>query len=64
MKWVTWQNVGVDRIGCAWLIRKHVDSRAEFLFIPEGSTAVPKNAEPFDIPGVPVGERTVMIMRQ
>ena len=23
MKWVTWQNVGVDRIGCAWLIRKH-----------------------------------------
>ena len=20
MKWVTWENVGVDRIGCAWLI--------------------------------------------
>jgi hypothetical protein len=52
MKWVTWQNVGVDRIGCAWLIRKHVDPKAEFLFIPEGGKAIPKGAEPFDIPGV------------
>jgi hypothetical protein len=52
MKWVTWQNVGVDRIGCAWLIRKKVDARAEFLFIAIGSTAIPKGAEPFDIPGV------------
>jgi hypothetical protein len=51
MKWVTWQNVGVDRIGCAWLIRKHVDPKAEFGFIPEGSTAIPKGAEAFDVPG-------------
>ena len=35
MKWVTWQNVGVDRIGCAWLIRKFIDPSAEFLFVPE-----------------------------
>src|SRR5438132_13839080 len=52
MKWVTWENVGVDRIGCAWLIRKHVDPKAEFLFIPEGSKAIPKGAEAFDVPGV------------
>jgi hypothetical protein len=52
MKWVTWQNVGVDRIGCAWLIRKSVDPKAEFVFIPEGSKAIPKGAEPFDIPGM------------
>jgi len=52
MKWITWQNVGVDRIGCAWLIRKKVDAKAGFLFIPVGSTAIPKGAEPFDIPGV------------
>ena len=54
MKWVTWQNVGVDRIGCAWLIRKHVDPKAEFTFVPEGTVApaLPKGAEPFDIPGV------------
>ena len=51
MKWVTWQNVGIDRIGCAWLIRKLIDKNPEFIFIPEGSTSVPKGAEPFDIPG-------------
>jgi len=52
MKWVTWEKVGVDRIGCAWLIRKHIDAKAKFLFIPVGTTAVPEGAEPFDIPGV------------
>lgn len=51
MKWVTWENVGVDRIGCAWLIRRQIDPKAEFLFIPRGGT-VPTDAEPFDIPGV------------
>jgi hypothetical protein len=52
MKWVTWENVGIDRIGCAWLIRKHIDPKAKFLFIPVGTVAVPEGAEPFDIPGV------------
>lgn len=52
MKWVTWQNVGVDRMGCAWLIRKSIDPKAEFAFIPEGTKEIPKGAEPFDIPGV------------
>lgn len=51
MKWVTWEQVGVDRIGCAWLIRKHVDAKAVFEFIPRGSP-VPAGAEPFDLPGV------------
>jgi hypothetical protein len=51
MKWVTWQDVGVDRIGCAWLIRKFIDAKAEFVFVPEGSTKLPQAAEPFDIPG-------------
>jgi hypothetical protein len=52
MKWVTWKNVGVDRIGCAWLIRRHIDPKAKFLFIPLGEKTVPDGAEPFDIPGV------------
>ncbi len=52
MKWVTWEDVGVDRMACAWLIRKHVDPKAEFLFLPEGTKAVPKGTEGFDIPGV------------
>ena len=51
MKWVTWQNVGIDRMGCAWLIRKFIDKNPEFIFIPEGSSALPKGAEAFDIPG-------------
>jgi hypothetical protein len=52
MKWVTWENVGVDRIGCAWLIRKYVDPKARFLFVPRGKPDMPDGAEPFDIPGV------------
>jgi hypothetical protein len=52
MKWVTWENVGVDRIGCAWLIRKYVDAKAKFLFEPVGTTTIPEGAEPFDIPNV------------
>jgi hypothetical protein len=52
MKWITWENVGVDRIGCAWLIRRFIDPKAQFSFIPRGEQP-PKNAgEPFDIPGV------------
>jgi len=51
MKWVTWENVGVDRMACAWLIRRWVDSKAEFLFVPVGTKSFPKGAEPFDIPG-------------
>ena len=37
MKWVTWENVGVDRIGCAWLIRKYIDAKAKFLFVPRSA---------------------------
>lgn len=51
MKWVTWENVGIDRIGCAWLILREIDPGAEFVFIPRGA-ALPKDAEPFDVPGV------------
>ena len=51
MKWVTWQDVGVDRIGCAWLILRQIDPNAEFVFIARGAK-VPSDTEPFDIPGV------------
>ncbi len=52
MKWVTWENVGIDRMGCAWLIRSRIDPAAEFQFIPEGSKSIPDGATPFDVPGV------------
>jgi len=51
MKWVTWENVGVDRIGCGWLIRRFIDAKAKFLFVPADTKELPKGAEPFDIPG-------------
>jgi hypothetical protein len=51
MKWVTWKNIGVDRMACAWLIRRWIDPKAEFLFIPEGGKPELKDGEPFDIPG-------------
>ncbi len=51
MRWVTWEQVGIDRMACAWLIRTRIDPDAEFLFIPQGSPDLPEDAEPFDIPG-------------
>jgi hypothetical protein len=51
MRWVTRENVGIDRIGCAWLIRRFVDPEAEFLFVPADLTPLPPGAEPFDLPG-------------
>lgn len=57
MKWVTWENVAVDRMACAWLIRRFIDPQAEFLFVPAGQKLLPEKAEPFDIPGVRLSHR-------
>ena len=51
MKWVTWENIGVDRMACAWLIRRWIDPDSEFTFIPMGAKPLPEHGEPFDIPG-------------
>jgi hypothetical protein len=57
MKWVTWEDVGIDRMGSAWLIKRFVDPEAEFLFVPYGQSALPEGPEPFDIPGVRLSHR-------
>lgn len=57
MRWVTWEQVGVDRMACAWLIRRCMDAEAEFLFVPVGHQPLPEGAEPFDIPGVRLSHR-------
>jgi hypothetical protein len=57
MKWVTWADVGIDRMGCAWLIRRFIDPEAEFVFVPYGQAALPDGPEPFDIPGVRLSHR-------
>jgi hypothetical protein len=58
MKWVTRQNVKVDRVACPWLIKKFIDPESEFLFVPADEVmmaAERQNAVPFDVPGVELG---------
>lgn len=58
MKWITREKVKVDRVACPWLIKKFVDPRAEFLFVPAEKvmeTATNDSAIPFDVPGVELG---------
>ncbi len=57
MKWLTWENVGVDRMACAWLIRRFIDLQAEFQFIPAGQKPIQDDVELFDIPGVKYSHR-------
>jgi hypothetical protein len=58
VKWVTREFVHVDRTACPWLIKRFVDSKAEFVFVPvEKITEVVKKekAIAFDAPGVELG---------
>ena len=58
MKWVTRQYVHVDRTACPWLIKRFVDPKAEFIFVPvERIEEVVKKekAIPYDAPGVELG---------
>jgi hypothetical protein len=57
MKWLTWENVGVDRMACGWLIQRFIDPKATFQFIPAGQKPLPDGVEPFDIPGVKLSHR-------
>ena len=53
MKWITRENVKVDRVACPWLIRRFIDPDAQFLFVPESQlleVAARENAVPFDAP--------------
>ncbi len=52
MIWVTWAGVKIDRIACAWLIRRFIDPEARLHFIVPHQ-ALPAGEIPFDIPGVP-----------
>jgi hypothetical protein len=53
MKWITRENIKVDRVACPWLIRRFVDPQAEFLFVEDSKlleTAERERAIPFDAP--------------
>jgi hypothetical protein len=54
MKWITRSHVHVDRVACPWLIKRFIDSEAEFLFVPKlevMKTAKETGAIPFDTVG-------------
>lgn len=58
MKWVTRAAANVDRIACPWLIKKFVDSQAEFFFVPADmvkEVAKTENAIPFDAADIELG---------
>ncbi|MGH9794935.1 MAG: chromate resistance protein ChrB domain-containing protein [Candidatus Acidiferrales bacterium] len=56
MKWITRENIKVDRVACPWLIRRFIDSGTQFLFVPEDQVlprATADEAVPFDMPRNP-----------
>lgn len=58
MKWVTRARPKVDRVACPWLIKRFVDPKAEFLYVPADqvmAVARGENAIPFDVPNVELG---------
>ena len=57
MKWVTRENIHVDRVACPWLIKRFVDPQAEFQFVPSEkiSEAERNGAIPYDAKGVELG---------
>jgi len=55
MKWVTRSFPHVDRTASAWLIKRFIDPKAEFIFIDWPDEPIPENAIPFDIKGVEHG---------
>ena len=58
--WVTRHRPKVDRVACAWLIRRFVDPCARFLFVAPGEVAGVAehfDATPFDVDGAFWGHR-------
>jgi len=49
-RWVTRPRPHIDRIASAWLIKRFIDPDAQFAFAPPAE--FPKDAIPFDAPGV------------
>jgi len=54
MRWATRAHCHIDRVACAWLIRRFIDDEAEFVFVDDPDD-VPADATPFDMRGVELG---------
>jgi hypothetical protein len=56
VRWATRAGVHIDRAACAWLIRRHIDPAADFVFVSDPAE-VPEDATPFDMRGAELGHR-------
>lgn len=54
--WVTRAGVHIDRASSAWLIRRFIDSSADFVFVTDPED-MPADAVPFDMRGVEFGHQ-------
>lgn len=55
MKWITHERPKIDRLACPWLIKRFIDSEAEFFYTKYEDVktkALELNAIPYDIPDV------------
>ena len=56
-RWITRERPKIDRIACPWLIRRFIDPRAVFFYVPTGDVLAQARslaAVAYDIPGAPV----------
>ena len=54
-RWVTRERPKIDRIACPWLIRRFIDPKAEFFYVPAAEVrafAAANGAEPYDVADV------------
>lgn len=66
MKWITRQNIHVDRTSCPWLIRRFIDPEAEFEFVPPDTNPTTLQGHTFDMRGAEYthenGKSTFLVM--
>ena len=54
MKWVTREGGNIDRVACPWLIKRFIDEKAQFIFVPRDEVlevAEKLGAKSFDAKG-------------
>jgi len=56
VRWATRAGVHIDRAACAWLIRRHIDPAATFIFVNDPAEVL-EDATPFDMRGAQLGHR-------
>ena len=56
MRWITREKVRVDRVACPWLIKKFIDSEAEFVFLSHTADwSTIKDGTVYDVPNCELG---------